>query len=53
MRSYKAFYRGRSIEVSASGSYQAQVIAAAIFKAKKGWEVTVVLLDVAVDPASL
>ena len=46
MRPYVAFYRGRQIPVSAESSYAAQRKAAAIFKAKKSWEVTVVLADV-------
>lgn len=53
MRNYKAFYKGRSIEVSAPSSYEAQVKAAILLKAKKRWEVSVVLLDVSVNTASL
>ena len=45
MNGYKAFYRNRAIEVQAATSYEAQQKAAAIFKAKKTWEVTVVLCE--------
>jgi hypothetical protein len=40
---YKAFYKGKSIEVFANTSYEAQQKAAAQFKAKKSYDVTVVL----------
>lgn len=52
MRPYIAFYRGKQIEVQAESSYAAQRKAAAIFKAKKEYEVSVLLADVPVDPAS-
>lgn len=45
MNGYKAFHRGKSIEVYADTSYKAQEKAAAQFKAKKSWEVTVVLCE--------
>ena len=45
MNGYKAFYRGRSIEVYADTSYQAQQKAADQFKAKKSWEVSVYLCE--------
>lgn len=53
MRFYKAFYRGKSIEFLAESKLAAQTKAAAFFKAKKAWEVAVVLCDMPVDPASL
>lgn len=43
---YKAFYKGQTIEVTAPTSYKAQLTAAAHFKAKKSYEVTVMLLQV-------
>lgn len=43
---YKAFYKGRSIEVTADSSYGAQKKAAEQFKAKKSYDVTVVLLSI-------
>lgn len=46
MNKYKAFYKSKDIEVEAESSYQAQVKAAAVFKAKKEYQVTVVLLSV-------
>ena len=45
MNGYVAFYRGKQMEVHADTSYQAQQIAAKAFKAKKSWEVTVVLAE--------
>lgn len=45
MNGYKAFYRGKSIEVEAETSYKAQQIAATRFKARKSYEVTVVLCE--------
>lgn len=42
---YMAFYRGKSIEVYADSSYHAQEEAARIFKAKKSYEVTVMLCE--------
>lgn len=53
MRTYVAFYKNRQITVQAESQYQAQLKAAEQFKAKKSWEVAVVLADVAVDPASI
>lgn len=45
MNGYIAFYRGKRIEVTAETSYKAQEKAAAIFKAKKRYEVTVMLAE--------
>lgn len=45
MFGYVCFYRGKRIEVRALRSFDAQEIAAKIFKAKKSWEVTVVLAE--------
>jgi len=42
---YKAFYKDKSIDVYASSSYSAQTKAAEIFKAKKPYEVHVVLCE--------
>jgi hypothetical protein len=53
MRPYKAFYKGKSIELNAESMYAAQLAAAKIFKAKKSYEVTVYLLDVVHSTASL
>jgi hypothetical protein len=53
MRQYIAFYKGQQISVTADSSYQAQQLAAAQFKAKKRYDVTVMLADVEVDTASL
>ncbi len=43
MNGYKAFYRGKTADVYAATSIEAQAKAAAIFKARKTYEVTVVL----------
>lgn len=53
MRTYKAFYKGKTVTVIAETSYAAQQEAAKFFKAKKSYEVTVLLADVPVDCASL
>jgi len=53
MRTYKAFYKSKSMTVEADTSYAAQLKAAAAFKARKSYDVTVVLCDVPVDAASL
>ena len=43
MFTYIAFYKGKQIEVKALRSYDAQEIAAKIFKARKSYDVTVML----------
>jgi len=53
MRTYKAFYKGRTCLVVAESSYQAQQDAATFFKARKSYEVTVMLTDVVHDTASV
>lgn len=53
MFNYVCFYRNKEIVVQALRSYDAQVKAAKIFKAKKAYEVAVVLADKPVDPASI
>lgn len=53
MRDYIAFYRGKQIELQAASSYAAQQAAAKIFKARKAYDVSVVLADVPFNPASL
>ena len=45
MNGYKAFWRGKTCEVYALTSYEAQLAAAKIFKAKKSYEVTVMLAE--------
>lgn len=45
MHGYKAFYRGKSIEVYAETSYGAQQLAAKQLKAKKSYEVDVYLCE--------
>ena len=45
MNGYIAFYRGKQLEVLADSSYAAQLKAAALFKAHKAYEVTVVLAE--------
>mgnify|MGYP001584061622 FL=1 len=59
MNTYEAFYRGRRITVQAATGYAAQLAAAAQFKARKSYEVTVMLAALAdgkpviLSPASL
>ena len=45
MNGYVAFYRGRRMDVYAESSIAAQSKAAAAFKARKAYEVTVVLAE--------
>lgn len=45
MNGYKAFYKNKETEVYANSSYEAQTKAAQYFKAKKQYEVTVVLCE--------
>ena len=45
MFGYKCFYRGKTCEVYALRSFDAQEEAAKIFKAKKSYEVTVMLCE--------
>jgi hypothetical protein len=42
---YKAFYRNKETEVYAETSYDAQQQAAKFFKAKKSYDVTVILCE--------
>ena len=52
MNGYKAFYKGREIEVRATTSYEAQTVAAALFKARKAYDVTVMLCEKAGEPVT-
>jgi hypothetical protein len=45
MNGYKAFYRGKEKEVFAESSFKAQEAAAILFKAKKSYEVAIVLCE--------
>lgn len=45
MNGYKAFYKGKTIDVYATTSLEAQLKAAQLFKAKKSYDVTVVICD--------
>ncbi|KKL87072.1 hypothetical protein LCGC14_1938370 [marine sediment metagenome] len=45
MNGYKAFYKGKSIEVSANTSYEAQEKAAKVFKARKSYQVAIVICE--------
>ncbi len=45
MNGYIACYRGKQIEVRAATSYEAQTKAAAQFRARKSYEVTVYLCE--------
>ena len=50
MNGYICMYKGKRIEVYAETSYQAQLKAAAQFKARKSYEVTVTLAERAGEP---
>jgi hypothetical protein len=47
MNGYKAFFNGRTVEVCADTILEAQSKAAVMFKAKKSYQVTVVLCELA------
>ena len=46
MNGCKAFWRGKTVEVTAATSFEAQRKAAELFKARKAYEVTVMLCEV-------
>jgi hypothetical protein len=46
MNGYKAFYKGKALDIYADTTYQAQQLAAQQFKAKKSYEVTVMLCEI-------
>lgn len=45
MNTYKAFYRGKVIEVQSDTSYHAQLKAAELLKVKHSYDVTVLLVE--------
>ena len=45
MNGYVCFYKGKKMEVYADSSYEAQKKAAQAFRAKKSYDVTVVLAE--------
>jgi hypothetical protein len=53
MRNYRAYYRGRTFDVQAPNSFQAQEVAARMLKIKRTWQVAVVLLDVPLDTTTI
>lgn len=54
-RTYKAFYKGQELEVTASTSFAAQKKAAKLFKKlpRRDYEVTVILCDIVQSPSIL
>lgn len=52
MNTYHAFFKGKEIELEAPTSFVAQRDAAARLKARKPWEVTVVLVALAGAPVA-
>jgi len=46
MNKYVCMWRGKTIDVSAESQYKAQVQGAMMLKAKRTWEVSVVLVEV-------
>ena len=45
MNGYIALYKGKKLEIMADTSYHAQLKAAVLFRARKSYEVTVVLCE--------
>ena len=52
-RPYLTFYKDKRHNLVAASIYDAQRTAATFFKAKKPWDVTVVLADVPVNTGSI
>ena len=52
MNGYVAFWRGKRLEVYAATSHEAQKIAAAAFKARKSYEITVVIAEKDGEPVT-
>ena len=50
MNRYVCFYKKKTVEIEAPSSYVAQSLAATKFKAKKAWDVAVVLIEVDGNP---
>ena len=53
MRNYRAFYRGRSLDLQAYNIFMAQEAAARLLKVKRAWEIAIVVLDTPLDTATL
>ena len=53
MFTFIAFFNGRTLTVEAPTSYAAQQKAAALFKARKSYDVTVMRADTEHNPAAL
>lgn len=45
MNGYICFYKGKKIEILAESTYEAQKKAAVIFKAKKAFEISIMLAE--------
>ena len=52
-KTFIALYKGKQIEVEAASAYEAQLIAAGLFKAKKSYEVDVFLADKEISTATI
>jgi hypothetical protein len=50
MNTYHAFYHGKRIEVTADTSYAAQLKAASLFKARRSYDVHVVVVAIEATP---
>lgn len=53
MNTYHAFFKGKKVEVKADTTYEAQKLAASIFKARKSYDVAVVLVAKGDSPVPL
>jgi len=53
MRTYECFWRSKRLTVQAETTLKAQEAAAVALKVKRRHEITVVLADTAINPASL
>lgn len=50
MNTYHAFYRGKKLELKAETTYKAQQEAVKLFKAKKAFEITIMLVAKGEEP---
>jgi hypothetical protein len=50
MNGYICLYRGKKIEVRAATTYEAQLTAAAIFKARNSYQISVYLAEIGDNP---
>ena len=53
MNTYSAYYKGKKLEVEANTAYEAQLLAAKAFNAKKAYDVSILLIALNGHPVSI